>query len=87
MSKEKELEMEVSLKVFPKRRAQMPVVHVQNHIHLFSFSVALHFANLFVRLQMFTGRVSSDDNYRVCSRVSRLQREHRFMNFNCPTRE
>ena len=34
-----------------------------------------------------TGRVSGDDKNRVCSRETQLQREHRFMNFNCPTRE
>ena len=33
------------------------------------------------------GRVSSEDEKRVCSRETRFQREHIFMNINCPTRE
>jgi len=33
------------------------------------------------------GRVSSNDNKRIYSRQTRLQREHIFMNFNWPTRE
>ena len=39
------------------------------------------------RKRAYFGRVSSDDNYRVFSHVTRLQHEHIFMNFNCPTRE
>ena len=34
-----------------------------------------------------TGRVSSEDEKRVCSSETRLQREHIIKNFNCPTRE
>ena len=33
------------------------------------------------------GRVSGDDQKRVSYRGTRLQREHIFKNFNCPTRE
>ena len=33
------------------------------------------------------GRVSSEDEKRVCYCETRLQHEHTFKNFNCPTRE
>ena len=33
------------------------------------------------------GHVSSDDQKRVCSRQTRLQHEHIFRNFNCPSRK
>ena len=33
------------------------------------------------------GRVSSEDEKHVCSHWTRIQREHIFKNFNCPTRE
>ena len=33
------------------------------------------------------GRVSSEEEKRVCSRWTRSQREHIFKNFNCPKRE
>ena len=38
-------------------------------------------------LSRFLGRVSSEDEKRVCPCETRLQREHLIKNFHCPTRE
>ena len=46
------------------------------------------FPNSLMQLPVHWGRVSSDDNKHICflKLKARFQREHRFMNFNCPTR-
>ena len=46
-----------------------------------------HFPFEIKSAKIWSGRVSSDDNYRVYSHGTRSQHEHSFMNFNCPTRE